>query len=98
MAAASHVTEVGAVAESPAVGRPPWPHVVTGRPPLVDEVVAPTSRYGLRQVDRHALQRRVEAHQGARGHQHQQHQRQVLDRRLTPLHALHGMDATVTCA
>jgi hypothetical protein len=71
---------------------------MTRCPPLVDEVAATASRDGLRQIDRHALHRRVEAHQSTRGHQHQQHQRQVLDRRLTPLHATHRMDATVTCA
>jgi hypothetical protein len=65
---------------------------------MVNKVAAAMSRNGLRQIDRHALHRRVEAHQSTRGNQHQQHQRQVLDRRLTPLHAIHRMDATVTCA
>jgi hypothetical protein len=68
------------------------------RPSLVDEVAAATSRDGMGKIDRHAFDRRVEAHKSTRGHQHQQHQRQVLDRRLTPLHATHRMDATVTCA
>lgn len=72
--------------------------VMTRCPLLVDAVAAATSRDGLRQIDRHALDRRVEAHESTRGNQHQQHQRQVLDRRLTPLHAVHRMDATVTCA
>ena len=67
-------------------------------PSLMDEVATAMSRDGMRKVDRHALDRRVEAHQSTRGHQHQQHQRQVLDRRLTPLHGIHRMDATVTCA
>jgi hypothetical protein len=40
----------------------------------------------------------VEAHQRTRGYQHQQHQCQVLDRRLTPLHATHRMDVIATCA
>jgi hypothetical protein len=71
---------------------------MTRRPPLMDEVAAATSRDGLCQIDSHTLHRRVEPHQRTRGHQHQQHQRQVLDRRLTPLHALHRMDATVMCA
>ena len=48
----------------------------------MDEVAAATSRDGLRQIDRHTLHRRVEAHQRTRGHQHQQHQRQVLDTRV----------------
>jgi hypothetical protein len=71
---------------------------MTRRPSLMQEVVAASPRDGLRQIDRHCLHRRVETHQSTRGHQHQQHQRQVLDRRLTPLHAPHRMDATATCA
>jgi len=71
---------------------------MTRGPSLMQQVVAPSPRDGLRQIDRHALHRRVEAHQSTSGHQHQQDQSQVLDRRLTTLHAIHRMDATVTCA
>jgi hypothetical protein len=80
------------------IGRPAVTVVMTRCPPLMDEVAAAKPRDGLGQIDRHALHRRVEAHQRARGYQHQQHQRQILDRRLTPLHASHGMDANATCA
>jgi hypothetical protein len=55
----------------------PW---MTRCPPLMNEVAAATTRDGLGQIDRHALHRRMEAHQSTRCHQHQQHQRQVLDR------------------
>ena len=77
----------GERADAAPIGRPAVTSLMTRRPPLMDEVAAATSRDGLRQIDRHTLHRRVEAHQRTRGHQHQQHQRQVLDRRLTPLHA-----------
>jgi hypothetical protein len=88
----------GERAEAAPIGRPAVTPLRTRCPPLMDEVAAATSRNGLCQIDRHALHRRVEAHQRTRGHQHQQHQRQVFDRRLTPLHASHGMDANATCA
>ena len=88
----------GERAEAAPIGRPAVATLMTQCPPLMDEVAAATSRDGLRQIDRHALHRRVEAHQRTRGYQHQQHQCQVLDRRLTPLHAIHRMDAIATCA
>src|SRR3954447_13955888 len=84
-------------ADAAPISRPPVTLGVT-RCLLLHEVAAATSRDGLRQIDRHALHRRVEAHQRARRHQYQQHQRQVLDGRLAPLHATHGMDANATCA